>query len=113
MLEDIWYYQAEESMENGDYVICDEDPHLRKIREGELPIGRVKLTFKHNVETGERVGVKSIWYNGRLREILRIGDYMFVRGDLKTEIKKTLGLYKTKTVKCSKCGGKGEYEEEI
>lgn len=82
MNEYIRWYLASESMFCGDYVISDEDPNVRKCNmKDEVPIG--KLTTKHYTNeyiAGDRVPVKSIWFDGKLIEFLQIGDHEFVPG---------------------------------
>lgn len=115
--ENIWYFQATEPMTIGDYVVCDNDTDLRKVKENEIPMGRViTSTYTTKYKNGERVPVYLIFNeSSRLKEVLKIGDMMFVIGDHRCTIERALGIYiEPKLIKCKKCGGRGVvYDKEF
>ncbi len=115
--DDIIWFQATEPMTIGDYVVYDKDPDLRKVKKNEIPWGRVTTgAYTTKYINGDRVPVYPIFNeSSRLKEVLKIGDMMFVIGDPRYIIEKTLGIYiEPKLIKCKKCGGKGVvYDKEF
>ena len=115
-MREIIYFQAGERLKEGEMVYESERDIIKKITADDkiVPLWYVLSDYRGDTyEIGDKVPTVSLWYDDRLMRTIRLNGMSFYKGDRKTEMKKALGIYRTRIVKCSKCGGKGEYEEEI
>lgn len=91
MINIIWY-QAGEDLKEGDYAICLKDPTIMKWDgKTHVPIGKaIHTMYTSKYKWGDRVPVVSIWYCGRLAETLKIGDRLFVIGEMRDYIERAV-----------------------
>ena len=114
-MRDIIYYEAAELLKAGDLVILNDDDTTRRMITDEIPDAIVLYSHAYGGEyiKGSRVPTESLWWGDQLVKVLVLGGIKYYPGERKTRIKKALGIYRTRIVKCTKCDGRGEYEEEI